>query len=135
VFRSILLMSALSLLTGCPQNTRGTPSKVAMIRPELKVDLREKVGKVVEVTGLLVSVSTDGARERDEWVGVTTVTLGCKGVTLACTFPRAATPPVRFLPGVENMRHLTVRGTVVSVEPAGTATLSDCEVVSDPHKP
>ena len=31
------------------------------------------------------------------------------------------------------MRLLTVRGTVVSVEPAGTATLADCVVVGDPE--
>ena len=47
---------------------------------------------------------------------------------LTCQFPRAASVPVRFLPGVSgsDLRLLTVRGTVASVEPEGTATLTGC---------
>jgi hypothetical protein len=131
----ILLISALLLLTGCERKTGVTPSKVAIVIPELKVNLKEKIDQDVEVTGFLIAVSVDGFKEQDKWVGETTAKLECKGMTLTCKFPRAPEPPVRLIPGIVDMRLLTVRGTVVSVEPEGTATLVDCVVVHDPHKP
>jgi hypothetical protein len=135
VVRLILLIPALLLLAGCGRKDGDMPPKAAVVRPELKVNLKEKVGQTVEVTGLLVAVSTHGTKEQDKWVGEMTATLECKGVTLACKFPRATKARIHFLPGIEDVRLLTVRGTVVSVEPGGTATLADCVVVSDPRKP
>jgi hypothetical protein len=134
VIRSTLLISAL-VLTGCGQKHGAAPPKVSVARPELKMNLKEKLGQTVEVTGLLGAVSVSGTKEPDQWIGETTAALECKGMTLACKFPPAPKAPVRLLPGVEDMRLVTVRGTVVSVEPEGTATLADCVVVSDPAKP
>ncbi len=134
--RSTLLISAL-LLTGCERKDVGPPPKPALVRPELTVNLKEKLGQDVEVTGLLVGVSVDATKEQEKWVGETTVTLECKGMKLTCRFPRATRVPVQLVPGVSgsDMRLLTVRGTVASVEPEGTATLTGCAVVSDPAKP
>jgi hypothetical protein len=136
VVRSTLLISAL-LLTGCERKDAGPPPKLVLVRPELTVNLKEKLGQEVEVTGLLVGVSVDAAKEQEKWVGESTVTLECKGMKLTCRFPRATRVPVQFAPGVpsSDMRLLTVRGTVVSVEPEGAATLAGCAVVSDPAKP
>jgi hypothetical protein len=131
----IPLILTLLLLTGCEQKNRRAPSEVSVVRPELKVNLKEKIGQSVEVTGLLVAVSTKATKEQDKWVGETTAKLECKEMTLTCTFPRSAeAAPVQLAPGVIDMRLLTVRGTVVSVESEGTATLADCVVVSDPIK-
>jgi len=130
----ILLISAL-LLKGCERKNGGTPFKVAVVRPELKVNLEEKIGQDVEVTGFLVAVTTAGTKEQEKWVGETAATLECKGMKLTCKFPRTTKAPVQLIPGILDMRLLTVRGTVVSVETEGTATLTDCVVISDPHKP
>ncbi len=133
--RLILPISALLLLPGCGRKDGDTPPRAAVVRPELKVDLKEKVGQVVEVTGLLAAVSTDGTKEQDKWVGEMTATLECKGMTLECKFPRATKAPDWFKLDIVGVRLLTVRGTVASVEPAGKATLTDCVAVGDPNKP
>ncbi len=136
MIRSTLLITAL-LLTGCERKDVGPVPKPSPVRPELKVNLNEKLGREVEVTGLLVSVSTDVTKEQEKWVGETTVMLECKGMKLTCHFPKAPKVPVQFVPGFSgsDMRLLTLRGTVVSVEPEGTATLTGCVVVSDPARP
>lgn len=135
MLRSALLLAALLALAGCNPKNAGPPPKPPIPRPELNVNLKEKLGQEVEVTGVLVAVSVQATKERDQWVGETTATLECKGVTLTCEFPKAAKAPLVLVPGVVDTRLVTVRGTVVSAEPAGAATLSDCVVVSDPHKP
>ena len=111
MIRPILLISALLLLTGCERKNAGPPSRpgVAVVRPELKVNLKEKVGETVEVTGLLVAVSIDGTKEQDKWVGETTATLECKGMTLACKFPRATKTPVPARSRCQ--RHATADGS------------------------
>jgi hypothetical protein len=136
VVRSIFLITAL-LLTGCEQKIADRPSKPAPTRPELKVNLKEELGREVELTGLLVGVSMDGTKEQEKWGGEATVQLECKGMTLTCRFPRAAKMPVNFQPGLpgSDMRLVTLRGTVASVEPEGRATLTGCVLVSDPAKP
>ena len=135
--RLIPLVSALLLLTGCGRKDGDAPPKPALVRPELTVNLKEKLGTEVEVTGLLVGVSTNATKEQEKWLGETTVTLECKGMKLTCQFPQATRVPVQFIPGLSgsDMRLLTVRGTVASIEPEGTATLTGCAVVSDPAKP
>ncbi|HJZ54300.1 MAG TPA: hypothetical protein VKE74_05050 [Gemmataceae bacterium] len=133
MIRLILLMPALLLLTGCGRKHENPNSLVAVEIPALKVDLDEKVGQPVEVTGRLVGVSVEGTKEQGVWVGEYTATLSCKRmtrgwVTVDCKLPRATKAPDWFRPGrVDGL--LTVRGTVVSVGPGDKATLADCVVV------
>ena len=135
MIRLLLLISVPLLLASCERKNEPTPSKLPATRPELKVNLKEKIGQAVEVTGLLVKVSTDETKQQDKWIGETTATLECKGMTLTCRFPGVTKAPIQFAPGIADMRLVTIRGTVVSVEPEGTATLIECVVVSDPASP
>ena len=132
----MLLTLTLLLLVGCERG--GEPSaRPAIPRPELTVNLNEKVGQEVEVTGVLVSVSIQATKKNAEWSGETTANLECKGMALTCRFPRTTTgPPIQMLRnGLPDVRLVTLRGTVVSVEPPGNATLAECVVVHDPPAP